>query len=325
MKEPQNLQAIDLLQTHFEQHPLVGKTFSLVSLLKRMNYVMHENDPTFNRIPNDVETVMDEGKSVEVSGKELISQYLLLYENSGGDTLPDVINAGYTQANVQINLRTNSSYEVGAFIDEVLEYQKKHFPPHLKIKVAGPSTVLVAASREIISGQMRSFVISIVLILGLLSLIFSSPLKGVIGVIPLVLAIGLNFGIMGIFDIPLDIGTSIISSIAIGVGVDYSIHYLTRLLGELKKGMPYQDAMLATIRHIGKAIVSNAATVGIGFLALLFSEMLPITIIGWMVSLTMLTTCVGTLVVIPATLNVFRPKFLFDAEKHKSEATHLNP
>ncbi len=84
MKDPDNMQVIDDLHAFLDAHPLVGNLFSLVSLVKRMNYVMHDNDPAHDRIPGNVEYVTAGDERFEVSGRSLIAQYLLLYQNGGG-------------------------------------------------------------------------------------------------------------------------------------------------------------------------------------------------------------------------------------------------
>ena len=121
-------------------------------------------------------------------------------------------------------------------MDDIRRYQQEHFPPHLRLRFAGLSDITVTTNREIITGQVLSIGLSLVLVLGLLIVIFRSLVKGLLGVVPLLFTIVINFGLMGFLRIPLDIGSAIISSIAIGVGVDYSIHYLARLQLELSQG-----------------------------------------------------------------------------------------
>jgi len=255
--------------------------------------------------------VTEGAERFEVAGRDLIAQYLLLYENSGGDALTDVVDFEYQEVNVTLILRTNSSYEVGGLMDEIRRYERKHFPPNLHLRFAGVSEINTTTSREIVIGQVLSLGLSLVLVLGLLMTIFRSVRKGILGVMPLIFSMGSVFGLLGLLRLPLDVGSAVISSIAIGVGVDYSIHYLSRLQLVVNQGLSATEAMLETVRHSGKAIASNAAVVGIGFLALLFSGFVPTITIGWMISLTMLISCLSTLVLIPALLNVLKPRFLF--------------
>jgi len=134
----------------------------------------------------------------------------------------------------------------------------------------------------------------------MLVLIFRSFYRGVMGMIPLVFTVLFNFGFMGYFGVNLDIGTALVSSIVIGIGVDYSIHYLSRMFSEIAQGATLQDAISKTVRRSGKAITSNAVTVGFGFLALSVSEFLPLVTLSWMIWLTLNISALATMILLPA-------------------------
>ena len=127
--------------------------------------------------------------------------------------------------------------------------------------------------------------------------------------IPLVFTVLFNFGVMGFFGIHLDIGTALVSSIVIGIGVDYSIHYLSRMFRELTQGAELREAISNTVRRSGKAITSNAVTVGFGFLALSVSEFLPLVTLSWMICLTLHISALATMILLPA-IAVTLPYFL---------------
>ncbi len=107
---------------------------------------------------------------------------------------------------------------------------------------------------------------------------------------------------MGFTNIPLDIGTAVVAIIVIGIGVNYSIHYLSRLETNLKQGTSFEESIMVTVRYSGKAIVFNAFVVGIGFTAMLFSMMAPLVTMGWMITMTMFISALGTIVLLPAWL-----------------------
>ena len=85
-----------------------------------------------------------------------------------------------------------------------------------------------------------------------------------------------------------------------GIGVDYSIHYLSRMFSEITQGADLQDAIASTVRRSGKAITSNAVTVGFGFLALGVSEFLPLVTLSWMIWLTLNISALATMILLPA-------------------------
>ena len=165
---------------------------------------------------------------------------------------------------------------------------------------SGMVPINVATSNEVVTSQLRSLTGSLLAVFLMLALIFRSVSRGVMGMIPLVFTVLFNFGVMGFFGIHLDIGTALVSSIVIGIGVDYSIHYLFRMLRELRQGAGLREAISNTVRRSGKAITSNAVTVGFGFLALSVSEFLPLVTLSWMIGLTLNISALSTMILLPA-------------------------
>jgi len=208
--------------------------------------------------------------------------------------------------NLEVMIKTNSSSDIAELTRHIENYAAVNLPKNLTITFSGTAHLNTAATNEIVQGQVNSFVISLVITYLLLVLTFRSTITGLFGIIPLLVTILLNFGLMGFSGLTLNIGTAIISSIVIGVGVDYSIHYLSRLQVNLRAGLPFAEAILETVRFSGKAIVANALTVAIGFVALLFSSVTPMITAGWMIILTMLISSFSTIVLLPTFLSVFQ-------------------
>ena len=141
-------------------------------------------------------------------------------------------------------------------------------------------------------------------------ILFRSPIAGIIAAIPLALSILILFGLMGLFYIELNIATAILSSIMIGVGVDYTIHFLWRYREERKNGLDYVEAVKATLTTTGRGIIFNAFSVIVGFTVLLFSSFLPVQFFGFLVVVSILACLIGALVLVPALCLILKPKFL---------------
>lgn len=301
-KRPENLKEIARLAEYIEGLPKVGKVMGLQALIERINYVLHDNDPAFDRIPDPIEKTGVR----DISGYAMTSQFLLLYENGGGDTLSDVVNGDYTEVNLPVVLQLNSSREIKHVMDAIGEYKAKHLPARMGLEFSGSAATMVAATNEIVKGQIVSLLLSFALTFLLLMYTFRSLVTGFAAMLPLLTTILINFGIMGFFKIPLDIGTAVISSIVIGIGVDYSIHYLKRFTEFESRGQGFLAAIDQTVHHSGKAILSNAVTVAAGFMALLFSLLTPLITMGWMISVTMIVSAISTLVLLPAVLSLLK-------------------
>ncbi len=311
-KNPENLKLVEDFQKFLSAEQRVKRTFSLVDLIKRISYAFNENRTEFNRLPQTVEileseeTFEENSQTVkrrvkrEISGRDLVAQYLVLYENSGGDVLSDVIDSEYRNLNLSVNISSNSTIEEEKLLMRIDEYAAQHFPPQFSMISAGMVPINVATSTEVVSSQILSLSGSLLAVLLMLVLIFHSFYRGVMGMIPLAFTVLFNFGIMGYSGVNLDIGTALVSSIVIGIGVDYSIHYLSRMFSEITQGADLQDAIASTVRRSGKAITSNAVTVGFGFLALGVSEFLPLVTLSWMIWLTLNISALATMILLPA-------------------------
>ena len=311
-KNPENLKLVEDFQKFLSAEQRVKRTFSLVDLIKRISYAFNENRTEFNRLPQTVEILESEetfeengqivkrGVKREISGRNLVAQYLVLYENSGGDVLSDVIDSEYRNLNLTVNISSNSTIEEEKLLMRIDEYAAQHFPPQFIMISAGMVPINVATSTEVVSSQIFSLSGSLLAVLLMLVLIFHSFYRGVMGMIPLAFTVLFNFGIMGYSGVNLDIGTALVSSIVIGIGVDYSIHYLSRMFSEITQGADLQDAIASTVRRSGKAITSNAVTVGFGFLALGVSEFLPLVTLSWMIWLTLNISALATMILLPA-------------------------
>jgi len=125
-----------------------------------------------------------------------------------------------------------------------------------------------------------------------------------IALLPILLTLAVNFGVLGFFGVPLNSGTAMVSSIAIGIGVDYSIHYITWYRNELRRGRSVNEAVNLSILHKGRAILYNMFVIVGGFIVLAASSFVPLVQFGLLVSLCMVTTAVGALVVVPAVIHL---------------------
>lgn len=305
-KDPERLAHVAELQRRLEQLPHVGRTLSLVDLVERLNYVLHDNDPAYRRLPRATEEVG--GRAM--AGRRMVAQYLLLYENSGGETLSDFTDFNYRTLNVSVRMTANGSGEIARALEAARGYAREHFPEGMSLRFTGPEMINYATNAEVVRSQVTSLMLSLGTVLVMLLLLFRSGSRSLLGTLPLAFTVLLNFGVMGLFGVPLNVGTAIVSGIVIGIGVDYAIHYLTRLQHELDGGLAPEAAFRHTMTASGKAITANALTVSLGFLALTLSDFTPVRQGGWMTSQTLLVSAAVTLVLIPAVTTWLQPRFL---------------
>ena len=283
LKSPVVLEMIDRLQTEVEKLPVVGNSFALTDYLKRMNKVLHADSPDFDNIP---------------PSSELIAQYLLLYEMSGDpDNLWKVVDYQYKKANLTFQLKSDNSKAINSAIAIIENHIPEFQNQGIEIKYAGSGYKGLVFADLILEGQIISLLMSLVIVIVLLALMFKNIGLGFIGAIPIAITAVISFGVMGLLNIPLSTTTALVSSIAIGIGIDYAVHFIERYKIHAIETGDKETTIRATMHHSGRAIIFNAVVVIAGFLVLLFSVFPPNRSLGALVSLNMFTSFLGTVTI----------------------------
>ncbi len=184
--------------------------------------------------------------------------------------------------------------------------------------LSGFLPVFTTLNGTLIHSQIMSLGVAFVLIFLLMMYRFRSPLMGLIIALPLVFTVIINFGVMSFAGVSLDIATIMIGSISIGIGIDYAIHSSSRFQEEFRKQGDEEAAMKTMISTTGKSILVNAMTVGLGFLVLMWSNILPIRRFGWLISLTMLVSMVASLTLLPSMILICRKHLRLNNHRHAS-------
>lgn len=283
-KDPAVLQLMSDLQQEVETHPQVGGSFSIADFIRRMNAVMLPDEPNNEVIPED---------------RELVAQYLLLYEMSGDpETLNSVVDFEYQTANLTFQLKSDSSALMEEVIAEISGFEDTFNSLDISINYAGSGYKALTFAGLLLDGQIISLGLSFAVVALLLALLFRSALIGIIGTVPIAVTAAVNFGVMGLLNIPLSSATALISSIAIGIGVDYAIHLIEHYRVMRLNGDSIDQSALETLKHTGRAILFNAAAVMGGFAVLMFSVFPPNRQVGGLIALNMAVSAAMTLTVL---------------------------
>jgi hypothetical protein len=144
-----------------------------------------------------------------------------------------------------------------------------------------------------------------------MTIVFRSLVGGVLATFPMVISVIMMFGLMGYTGIPLNMTTSFLTCILVGVGIDYTIHFLWHLRDHIREGDSLDDAIAKTLKISGKGILFNGLSVVIGFSALLFSVFVPVKIFGVLVMGSISFCLFGALATLPALTSLINPKFLY--------------
>jgi predicted RND superfamily exporter protein len=290
-KNPEVLKLVDKMQGQLENDlEVVGNTFALTDYAKRMNKVMNADKEEFNTIPDS---------------RDLVAQYLLLYEMSGDpENLNKVVDYDYAKLNITFQLKSDNSKAINSAIAKIDTYKADFEKQGVKMNYAGSGYKGLIFTDLILEGQIMSLILSLIIVIILLSLMFKNYKIGLIGAVPITITALISFGTMGFLDIPLNTTTALLSSIAIGIGIDYAVHFIEQYRHNASKSDDKLLVAQKTMAHSGRAISFNAIVVIAGFMVLIFSVFPPNRELGALVSLNMFTSFVGTVTVMLVLLKV---------------------
>ena len=283
MKNPKTLNEIINLQDMLENNNKVTTSFSIADVVKQMHRVVMDDDPEFETIPEDQDKV-----------NNLFSMYSMSGDPEDFSTMVDY---EYSVGLVTALSRVMTTDEIISIVDKIEEYVGD-----LKSVRSASVTGMAVVIRDLVYLVVQSSVISIVMsviLIGLItSLFFKRIAWGMMAIIPLSVAVVINFGFMGLAGIHLSHVTALLASVIIGVGVDFAIHYISqyrRLSKISEKNMLTNDV----IEDVGYPIILDSAS-NMSFGALLFSAFIPVQYMGGLMVFAMISTSIGTLTFLAA-------------------------
>lgn len=188
-------------------------------------------------------------------------------------------------------------------IDEVGRIARDTFPD---AKTSGMFVLLTFLVESLLGDQWLSFAVGAAAIIGLMTIAFRSLRVGLFSLVPNLLPILFVIGAMGWLDIPINIGTAMISSVSMGLTIDSSIHYFTGYRRARRSGLDIVAALRETSRGVGTALVDTNLALVAGFLALSLSHFIPLVYFGLLVSVAMLGGLIGNLLLLPLFIRVLR-------------------
>ncbi len=291
---PELMHEMEYFENELEKNPGIGSVTSLATVTKTISRAMNNpGDEYYNRIPDR---------------RDAIAQYIEFYNMSGDpDDFEQMVNFEYTRAVATVQFKAKN-YK--SFIQIENEINTLVNQSQFASLIAGQCLIEKELSEAIVHGQINSLIFALAAIIILLWIIFRSFKAGISGALPLAVTLLCNFGLMGWFGIELDIATSLLSSIAIGIGVDYTIHLFWRLKQELQIGKDWQEAINTTLKTTGRGITINAFSVILGFSLLFFSGLSILKAFAFLIIFSLLLCLLCALVFVPAIFMIIKPKFL---------------
>jgi predicted RND superfamily exporter protein len=292
--EPDLLKRMDFYEQELKKMPTVGSVTSLASMIKKISTALNDStEAEYNQIPDS---------------REAVAQYLELYSMSGDpEDFEKFVNFEYTKTLMTVQYRAANIKEINDVLSKITELTQAD---GIEPVIGGFSLIEKELSDSIVSGQINSLLLAFAVILLLLGFIFRSVKAGIVGCLPLFFAVFCTFGLMGWLGVELNIATALLSSISIGLGVDFTIHIFWRIKWELAQGHNYQTAIVNSLQTIGRGILINAFSVMLGFAVLFLSSFSLLQSFGFFFFFSLFLCLVSALAFIPALCYLVKPRFL---------------
>jgi len=300
-KRPEVLAFVDELQAYLLETGLVGKSSSVTDVIKTVHRELLEGEASQFRIPDT---------------QAGVAQTLLTFQNSHRpDDLWHFVTPDYKKANLWIQLKSGDNRDMSALIDAVdTFFETRTAPAELTHAWFGLTYINVIWQQKMVSGMAKAFLGSFVVVLFLMIILFRSVLWGMLAMVPLTVTIGAIYAIIGYVGKDYDMPVAVLSSLSLGLAVDYAIHFLARSRQQRTRFASWQETVPAVFGEPARAITRNVIVLGVGFLPLLAAPLVPYNTVGFFISAILALAGIATLFILPALIRVLAP-YLFKEPK----------
>ncbi|MBN2809270.1 MAG: MMPL family transporter [Deltaproteobacteria bacterium] len=290
-KNPQVLHYIESLQNELKKHPQVGKSNSIVDVVKKVHQELLSGNPEDFSIPDS---------------RAAVAQCLISFQNSHKpEDLWHLVTPDFRRANLWVQLHSGDNQDMEAVIDTVKRFTALNQPPlPLTFRWAGLTYINVVWQDKMVAGMLKSLLGSFVIVLIMMVMLFRSPLWGLIAMIPLTVTITLIYGIIGLIGKDYDMPVAVLSSLTLGLAVDFAIHFLERSRMAFRECGSWKAASRIMFEEPARAISRNIIVIAVGFTPLLLAPLMPYKTVGIFLASIMLISGLATIMILPALLTL---------------------
>lgn len=287
--EQNNLQKVAKLQAFLLEQPHVSKSLAINDYLQQLHLALIEPQDS-KALPNDADT---------------LAQYLLLYESSSSNAdFSDEIDNQYQQMLIRAYMNSDLYSQERPVVEAVEQYLSANFNnADISYSLGGRVNVDYHWMTRLKDSNMFSIAVSLSLVLIFACILFKSIPLGVVATLPVVFAVVVVYAVMAEFGITLEPATSMFAAIAIGVGIDFSIHFIARLQKQ-SESESFTDTMRQYFPAAARACFFNAAALGLGFATLMISSLPTLQRFGLMITLACFVSFVAALFIVPIALRI---------------------
>ena len=295
--DPGVLNRIEYLTRQLQefQHPeiYVGKVFSIIDILKETHQALNENDPAAYHVPQE---------------RDIIAQELFLFENSGADDLERIVDSQFSKTRITIKTPWVDAMVCRNFIRVIEGKLKEVFKDGATTHSTGLMALLARALSAAIYSMAKSYGIALIAITIMMIVMLGSLRLGLVSMIPNLLPIIISMGLMGWMDIPLDLNSLMIGSIAMGVVVDDTVHFMYNFQKYYDRRPDPGYAIRQTLTGTGKALLITSLVLSTGFFILMTASLNHLVRFGLFTGITIIFALVADFFLAPALMVVLKGK-----------------
>ena len=291
MREGDVLRGIEQLQQYMEAQPSIDRATSMVNIIQLWHQALSADHPDSFKVP--------------AAQQDLDAAIFLTIDQEEPRVRAHYVVEDYSSLAVFARSQLVSTSDLARTIADVERYARQVLPDFVEVQATGTVVVFAKLITAVINGQRDSLLLAFVVIFLIMSFLFRSLRVGLISMISNIVPIFVIFGIMGWFGISLNLGTSIVASISLGIAVDDTIHYLMNFRRELAKGLSRRDAVTAALRHVGQPVIFTSLALALGFSVICFSDFGMLFAVGLLSGITMITCLISDLFLTSALLLTF--------------------
>ncbi len=289
--DPEAAKRIEKFQeTFLNQNDGITSVFSIVEYIKEFNQAFNNNDPAFFRIPDSHTDIAD------------------AFELGDPEVLDRILSIDHKETCVIFNTIWDSNESGYRLHADVTDYLENTFSPDFSFHITGLSSLYLTMDKHLQESQIKSFFIAFTIIFLMMIIVCRNFLLAVLSMVPNLFPIVLTLGLMGWLGIPLDVATTMIASVTIGIAVDDTIHFVSWLRRNSALHANPADAIIQTFTDVGKPIAITTFLLFSGFLVLVLGSIIPTQMFGLLTAFSMVFAMIGDFFVLPPLILIFKPK-----------------
>ncbi len=303
-KSPEVLQYMEALQNALEELAVVGKTLSVVDLQKIVNRELHSGEAQHYVVP---------------ASQEAVAQHYVTFQ--GGHRPEDLwhfVTPDYSEATIWVLLKSGNNADMKQVKDAAHQFMELNPPPHqMSGQWFGLTYINLVWQNKMVTGMLKAFLSSFGIVLLIMIFLFRSVWWGLLSMLPLTLTILIIYGVIGFIGKEYDMPIAVLSSLSLGLAIDYAIHFLARSRSIRKEASDWGTASKVVFRKPAKAIMRNVVVIGLGFIPLLYSPLVPYQTVGLFIASILILAGMVSILLLPALIKVLENRLFHQTFRQK--------